>query len=110
MAYTAYKDRDNTFAIQFIKNGVVLTQSEIEAITKVELLHNGNYYNSTNDSSGFDLVTRKADGIIVFKLGEISDIGQGQDENAEIIIYSADYPDGVVWETIDLTVIELYGS
>lgn len=110
MAYTVYKDRNNTFALQLLKDGVVLTSQEIDAILTVEILHNGSYYNSTQYPSAFDKTTRKAEGIIIFKLGEIADLMPGHDQNAELIIYSADYDDGLVWTILDLNIVELFGE
>lgn len=108
--YTTYKDRDNTFAIQLVKNGVAFTSSEMQAITKVELLFKEVYYNSTDHPSAFDWTTRESEGVVIFSLGTISAIVAGRDKGSELIIYSSDYTDGVVWGLLDINVIELVGT
>jgi len=104
--YTVIVDRDNTFALQLIKNKVVLTTNEMQAITKVGLKFNGTEYESDTYPDGeFDWATREAEGVVVFKLG--GTLSAGRDTKAEVIIYSATETLGVVWKTIDVKVLEI---
>lgn len=108
---TVHKDRGNSFALQLKKtdeNGVltVLTSAEMDAITKIEILFKETYYSSEEYGSSFDWSTLKAQGVVVFKLGLISTIPVGRDKRAELIIYDATNPAGLIWKELDIKVEE----
>ena len=105
--YTVYFNKDNTFAVQLTRDGLAIAVSEMEAITKVELLLNGVLRSSAVFTSAFDWVTRKAESVIIFDLGGISGLSPGHDKTAELILYGANYPAGIVWTTLDIRVIDL---
>ena len=101
--YTVYEDRDNTFALQLIKNGVKLTTAEMQAITVASLKFDGTEYTSTEYGSAFDWSTREDEGVLIFQLGGV--LSAGRDTKAEVIIYTATDTNGVIWTTIDIKVI-----
>lgn len=104
--YKVYANKDNTFAVQLIKNDVVLTVNEMQAITVVGLMFDGTEYDSDTYGSAFDWATREAEGVVIFELGAVLTT-VARDNKAEIIIYTATDTNGVVWTTIDVKVIVL---
>ncbi len=104
--YKVYANRDNTFAVELIKNDVTLTVAEMGAITKVGLMFNGTEYHSGTYASAFDWATRDTEGVVIFQLGEVLTT-EARDNKAEIFIYTASDLNGVVWTTIDVKVIVL---
>lgn len=101
--YIVYEDRDNTFALQLIKNGVKLTAVEMQAITKASLKFDGTEYDSDTHASAFDWSTREDEGVMIFQLGEV--LSAARDTKAEVILYTATDTNGVIWTTIDIKVI-----
>lgn len=102
--YKVYQDRDNTFAVQLIKNGVILTTLEMQAITNVGLNFEGIEYDYDTYSTAFDWSTRESEGVVIFKLGSVL-TSPARDNKAEIIIYTATDTNGVIWTTIDVQVL-----
>jgi hypothetical protein len=103
--YTVYKDRDNTFALELIKNKVSLTTAEMQNITKVGILYNGTEYESGTYPNAFDWSTREDEAAVIFALGPV--LAAGRDTKTEVIIYTATDTNGVVWKTIDLKVVDI---
>ena len=95
---TIWKDRDNAAKITLAKSGTTLTADEMAAITKVEIKYNGNYYNSDDHADMFDWTTYADDGQLVINAGTV-DLGDNlaTDRKAELIIYDASNPNGIVW-------------
>ena len=106
-----WKSRENGFALQLKKtndDGVLtaLTSSEMDDISKIEILFKETYYSSDEHGSSFDWSTYKASGVAVFKLGLISGIDTGRDKRAELIIYNPTNPAGIIWKLLDIKVYE----
>jgi hypothetical protein len=108
--FTVYKDRSNTFSFQLTMDGVALSESEMQEITKVEVLFKKLYFNSDDYPAAFDWDSEASDGKIIFSLGLIDTIPKGRDANSELIIYSPTFVDGRVWDLLDIQVITLVGS
>ena len=88
--------RNNAIRLELTKDDTVLTQTEIEAITKAEIKFNNTYYDSDTYASSWDLVTYKADGQIEFSFGLLG-LTASTDRKAELIIYDAANTNGIVW-------------
>ena len=109
-----YKGRDNSLSVRLSntnESGVTTYPDLIQGgVTKVELLLKGKYYCSDDYSESFDFTTEGADGIITMVLGTIVDLEVVKDSRAEIITYDPSHPDGLVWGTIAIQVIQLIGT
>ena len=109
-----YKGRDNSLSVRLSninELGVTTYPDLIDGgITKVELLIKGKYYCSDDYPFSFDFTTEGSDGIITMVLGTIPDLDVVKDPKAEIITYDPSHPDGLVWGTIALQVIQLVGE
>lgn len=94
-----YVDRDNSFCVYFKRNGVLLTEVEMAAITKFEIKHNGTYYNSDDYPSAF--TAYNASGYVKIKPYVLGlDVSV---DDVEIILYDAgDHPHGLMWSTFQL--------
>lgn len=94
-----FVDRDNNFCVYFKRNGVLLTEAEMLAITKFEIKHEGVYYNSDDYPLGF--VRDNAAGMVRIKPYELGlDVSR---DNVEIILYdAADHTHGLKWSTFQL--------
>lgn len=110
---TVYKGRNNSLSIRVSntdENGVVTYPDLITGgITMVEILINGKYYCSDDYPASFDFITEGEDGIITMVLGTIPELEVVKDAKAEIITYDPSHPDGLVWGTIAIQVIQLVG-
>jgi hypothetical protein len=104
---TIYVGRDNKISLTLKADDVVV---DLTTVTKVEVLFQENYYDSTNWPAAFDYSTRATGGIIIFDLAAITSLEAGRDKNAELIIYDNTNADGIVWDTFDLWVKELEGT
>ena len=96
-----YRDRDNTFWVVLYRNSVILSAIEMAVITKFEIKHEGVYYDSVSNPTGF---TRDdANGrvkILPFEL----DLPVSKDL-VEFIIYDAgDHTNGLYWTTFELSI------
>lgn len=96
-----YEGRDNPFAITLKKNGVVLSEQDMQAISKLELRVGGVYYNSQDNSDGFT----RDDATATFKvLPRILGLTKGRDI-VEVIIYdNGDFRHGFVVEKFILDI------
>jgi len=102
--YKVYEDRDNTFAVQLIKNDVVLTVNEMQSINNIGLVFEGVEYDYDTYNTAFDWSTREAEGVVIFKLGGVL-TAPARDLKTEIVIYTAVDTVGVIWTTIDVKVL-----
>lgn len=108
-----YKNRDNPLflLLKSTDEAGVLTYPDLTAgVTKVEILIKGVYYNSTQYPDAFDFATEGADGIVCLRLGNIPELVATKDPVAEIITYDPSNPDGLVWGTIPIKVLDLTGT
>lgn len=96
-----YQARDNTFSVTLKKAGVVLTEEEMGAISKFEIKYKGAYFNSVDNSAGFE--RDNATGTVKIKPYELG-LSAGKD-NVEFIIYDLEVnTHGLVWSKFDLKV------
>jgi len=101
---TIWKDRDNPSFIQLLKGGELLTELEMDAITKIEILFNGTYYSSADYAGLFDWTTYKSTAKVMITAGMI-DMGVVlTDKKAELIVYDASNINGIVWAQISITI------
>lgn len=106
IAETFYLGRDNSITLT-LKSGdppVPLTSIEMSAFTNFEIFYLNEYYDSTSNAGLFDWDTLKANGQVIIDLNNADGIAAGHDSNTELIVYSLDYPDGLVWSSFDLTI------
>lgn len=97
---TFYVGRDNEFTVTILSDGAAF---DLAALTKVGIVFGGTEYDSDDYADAFDWTTGGT-GEISFYLGKISTITEAAvDSKAEIILYSNDSPNGIVWDTIHLT-------
>ena len=101
---TIYEDRDNPFTIVLSKNGAVLTELEMQAITKWEIRYDDVYYNSDDYPSAFVAnETESSLEIFPYAFGLESSVKLG--EVVEFIIYDAvNFTNGLVWDQFVLIV------
>jgi hypothetical protein len=107
---TLYADRTNPFLLTFQKNGVNLTEDEMNAITKYELRYKsiddsvGRYYDSSVYPDAFVVDAENAQVCIkpvVFEWG----ISKKTGDTVEVIVYDLlDNVKGLVWSQITLIV------
>ena len=97
---TCFKDRDNSFLLTLQKNGVTLTQVEMNAITKFEIKYNGAYYDSVDESTGF--VRDNVNGTVQIKPYELG-LAVSSDK-VELIIYDATNTHGIMWDQFKLDI------
>ncbi len=107
MTETIYLNRDNKFDLQLKQDGSAV---DLSTCTKIGLLFAGNYYHSDNWPSAIDYTTQATSGIITFDMAAITGIEAGRDRNTELIYYDATNPEGIVWGTFDLRILELEGT
>jgi hypothetical protein len=108
-----YKGRDNTLALQLSSTdelGVVTYPDLADSVTKIDLILKGYCYDSTDYPTAFNFATEGDLGILILKLGLITDLQVVKDSAAEIIIYDASNPEGIVWGTLPIKVIQLVGA
>ncbi|RLB87321.1 MAG: hypothetical protein DRH26_15860 [Deltaproteobacteria bacterium] len=107
---TLYVDRTNPFTLTFTKNGVNLTEDEMDAITKFELRYKsltesvGLYYDSENYPDAFVVDAGNAKVLIkpiLFEWGASTKNG----DIVEVLVYdAADNVGGLLWTQITLIV------
>jgi len=96
-----YKDRDNSFFLTLKKNNVVLSETDMGAITKFEIKFNGAYYDSDTTPAGF--TRNDAAGTVQIKPFEL-DLSVSNDV-VELIVYdTGDYTHGLVWDQFRLSI------
>lgn len=104
--YTVYEDRDNSFAVQLVKNEVKLTTAEMQAITKIAVMFDGTEYDSDTYPAGFDWTTREDEGVVILTLGSVL-TAPARDTKAELLIYTLTDTDGLVWDLLDIKVVDI---
>lgn len=107
---TLYVDRTNPFTLIFTKNGVNLTESEMDSITKYSLRYkssldeNGLYYDSDKYPSAFVVDPANAEVVIkpvYFGWGK----SKREGDIAEVLVYDlVDNSEGLVWTQITIIV------
>lgn len=101
---TIYENRDNPFTLILKKNGSILTESEMAAITKWEIRYDDVYYDSDDYPNAFvpDNTTSSVEiKPYDFDLAESHTMG----EITEFIVYdAADFTNGLVWDQFLLIV------
>lgn len=110
---TVYKGRNNSLFVQLSETdeaGVVTKPDLTQGVTKVEVLLKGKYYNSTDYPAVFDWASEGAAGVVGMKLGLIPELEVVKDTQAEIITYDPANPEGLVWGSIPIQVVELVGT
>ena len=94
-----YNGRDNSVWVGLRVNKVLIDLSDV---TKMQLLIKGQVYDSdslgSGESSVFDWTY--GDGILILRLGNLG-IANGF-YNAELVVFSEDNPNGVLWDTLRL--------
>ncbi len=101
---TIWKDRDNPAFVQLLKGGELLTEDEMDAITKIEILFNGTYYSSTDHAGMFDWATYKSAAKVMITAGLV-DMGDVLiDKKAELIVYDASNTNGIVWTQMKIVI------
>ncbi len=97
-----YRDRDNEIDVILEEGDVAISQTQMEAITKVSVHYLDAYYNSTDHPTAFDYVTYKASGKMTLKLGTVLPVGS--DRKAELIVYDLENTNGIVWDQLYIQV------
>ena len=77
---------------------------DLSSVTKIEIMFNGKYFDSDTYSSAFDW--SGGEGVIDFSLGAI-DLPVGKDSTTELIVYDPINPNGYIWATFIMEVIDL---
>lgn len=101
---TFYIGLSHPFRLRLKNDGVAWTAEEMAAITKVAIKWNGTLYDSDTYPTGFDFTSYAATGDIEFRLGNIitNASSAGRDTSADVIVYTATYPNGLLQGQIDL--------
>lgn len=102
-----YLTFENMISIQLKKSGTALTATEMASITSMAIVYNGVSYSSGSYPTAFDWTTLASTGVVVLKLGLIPFASTGIDRSAELIVYTSDYPGGIVWVTLGLNVLDI---
>jgi len=97
-----FNDRDNAEIVQLLEDGIAI---DLAAVTKVSVKFKGTFYDSTASPTAFDWTI--GSGKIKLQLGKIATIPAGTDNAAEITIYDPSNPNGIVWGTIRIKIIDL---
>jgi len=105
MTEYVYLDRNNPISFILKENGSAISSTVMSAISKVEIQYQGLSYTSASYTSSFDFTTYASTAKIIAYLGTIG-LPVGRDYEAELLIYSPTNPEGLVWDTIDLQVID----
>lgn len=98
-----FVQRDNPIRLQLLNDGVAWTVLQMREITKAEIKFLDVYYNSADHSTAFNWKMFEDDAIVEIYLGSIITSG-GRDRKAELIVYTAQFPKGIVQGIIDLVV------
>ena len=107
-----YIDRDNAISFLLKKKPPdedefrKLTSDEMADITRVKVRYNGKYYDSDDYPTLFDWSSYADIGVLTFKMGTMVGLEAGIDRNAELIIYNTANPNGIVWDTFRLKVLD----
>jgi hypothetical protein len=100
---TVYIGHSGTIDLQLMSDGAILAPEQMSAITDVGIIVFGTNYRASVYPDAFDFVTRADEGVVSLMLGDVL-ATQGTDLSAYLIIYSSDWPDGIVWGSIVLQV------
>jgi hypothetical protein len=96
---TVFNGRDNAVWVGLRVNKTLI---DLDEVTRMQLLISGTVYDSdalgSGDSAVFDWT--QGDGILILRLGNLG-ISSGF-YNAELVVFSDDNPNGVLWDTLRL--------
>lgn len=98
-----YLGRDNTIERQLLADGTALTALQMQAITRMDLVYNGQTINSDDNPEAFDWSTRESEGVVIFALSGLS-ISTGTDLAADLYVYDAEHVNGIRWGSFSLSV------
>jgi hypothetical protein len=106
---TVYLGFDNELKVELSQTDVhgAVTYPNFAAITDMAIYYLEKFYNSTDNNGVFDWATYKDDHIVGIKFGLCDNLELGKDAAAELIVYDPSHPDGIVWDTLALKVVEL---
>ena len=107
MAEIVYVGYNNALSLIVKIEEAVLTPAQMSAITKVGIVYNNVLYESTQYPGAFDTESRASEGVLVLRLGNIPNLPAGRDRETELILWANDYPNGIVWGTLDIKVVDL---
>jgi hypothetical protein len=104
-----YLGFDNELKVELSQTDVdgVVSYPNFAAITKMSVFFLEKFYDSEDNAGVFDWVTYAADHIVGIKLGLCDTLVLGKDTAAELIVYDPSHPDGIVWDTLAIKVVEL---
>ena len=106
MSETVYKGRNSPFLVTIeTVAGVPYTATQMATITRCRLKINGAYADSDVTATAFNWTTYAAYGQLIVDVGLI-DFTAGTDNNAELIVYDADYTSGRVVKVLEITIDE----
>lgn len=97
-----YKGYDNIETIQLLNAG---SPVDLSSVTKISIKFKGVLYDSTTYTSAFDWSA--GTGKVDIKLGSISVIDIGTDHRAELVVVDPSNPNGIVWGTIPVRVLDM---
>lgn len=97
-----YKGYDNIETIQLLNAG---SPVDLSSVTEMSIKFRGTLYDSTTYTSAFDWSL--GSGRVDLKLGSIAVIDTGTDSRAELVVVDASNPNGVVWGTIPVRVLDM---
>jgi hypothetical protein len=100
---TVYIGRSGSIDLQLLADGAILTPEQMSAITDVGIIAFGTNYRASAYPSAFDFTTRAAEAVVSLMLGNVL-TDPGTDLSAHLVIYSSDWPQGIVWGCIALQV------
>jgi hypothetical protein len=106
MTETVYAGYNNVLSFQIKEGDEVFSPAKMSAITKVGIVYLDALYHSTQFPNAFDADIRAAEGILNLRLGNLP-LPVGRDKEVELILWANDYPDGIVWGTFDIRVVDL---
>ena len=104
--FRIYKGRNNPYRIRLFRNGRPLTKAETQEIEKISFhFKNEELTNSIDHPDYWDMTSFVENAQIGFDFGLLT-FSASSDSEAEFIVYTDDYPEGKVWSTVSVEVIE----
>jgi len=106
---TVYRTYDNEIKLLLTEDGSAYTS--LASATNIKIRFNSTTYSGTATDMGmgvgeeFDIETSGSEGYLILRLGGV--LPAGRDQKTEVIVYHDDFPNGIVWDTIDLKVVDI---